>query len=420
MQNNVHFLVPDPTTESDEYRPFYVVFVLMVIFKFLAVLNMIREQVQMDFFFIDWEKPRLTYKRELNREVYFQSAWRMILVANEFNELQVERHFRVEFLYLIYGFFMIGLKWERLAAIIPTMTTNVLEGIPTSPVLKFFLGIFLLFVISIILYGLRKLIVLRFPTPVQEFTDLCSIANVSLMVFDKEFHGYYVHGMSPSGSAEGSIGELKRALELESKGTVRGRGLLANDPTNLQTFEIFFPCEVRQAYNNLYKSEITKELYARQAAQAMNNQIINLKVTNKAMPNDFDYAKLEGKRLLVQEHLKLYIEGVRVESAKLIREKTPSMRFFGIPPVDYETFQGNPLFFRDPNYGFQNTFFYGNEFTLIIMDIIIYLMWDMILKNTMIALFLSYLVHKFISWLRVFFGERNIAQKALIDDAFLI
>jgi len=68
------------------------------------------------------------------------------------------------------------------------------------------------------LLGLRKLIVLRFPTPVQEFTDLCSIANVSLMVFDKEFHGYYVHGMSPSGSAEGSIGELKRALELESKG----------------------------------------------------------------------------------------------------------------------------------------------------------------------------------------------------------
>lgn len=155
----------------------------------------------------------------------------MILIANEFNELQVERHFKVEFLYLIYGFFMIGLKWERLAAIIPTMTTDVLEGIPTSPVLKFFLGIFLFFIISLILYCnsflslflilflvLRKLIVLRYPTPIQNFTDLCSIANVSLMVFDKQFHGYYLHGMSPSGSSEGSIGELKRALELESKG----------------------------------------------------------------------------------------------------------------------------------------------------------------------------------------------------------
>ena len=63
------------------------------------------------------------------------------------------------------------------------------------------------------------MIVLRFPTPIQNFTDLCSIANISLMVFDKEFHGYYLHGMSPSGTSEGSIGELKRALELEAKGS---------------------------------------------------------------------------------------------------------------------------------------------------------------------------------------------------------
>lgn len=124
--------------------------------------------------------------------------------------------------------------------------------------------------------------------------------------------------------------------------------------------------------------------------------------------------------MVVQEHLKLYIEGVRVESAKLIREKTPSMRFFGVPPVDYETFQGNPLFFRDPNYGFQNTLFYGNEFTLIIMDIVIYLMWDLLFKNTLVALLLSYLVNRAIAWLRTWFGERNIARKALIDDAFLI
>jgi len=78
---------------------------------------------------------------------------------------------------------------------------------------------------------LRKLIVLRFPTPVQEFTDLCSIANISIIVFDKQFHGYYLHGMAPSGQAEGSIGELKRSLELESKGidyheTMKHRNLI--------------------------------------------------------------------------------------------------------------------------------------------------------------------------------------------------
>jgi len=118
--------------------------------------------------------------------------------------------------------------------------------------------------------------------------------------------------------------------------------------------------------------------------------------------------------------LKLYIEGVKVESAKLIREKTPAMRFFGIPPIDIETFQGNPLFYRDPGYGFQNTIFYGNEFAMILFDIVILTMWDMIFKNTFIAIFASYFTNKAFAWIRSFFGERNISQKALVDDAFLI
>jgi len=80
----------------------------------------------------------------------------------------------------------------------------------------------------LILLGLRKLIILRFPTPVQEFTDLCSIANISIIVFDKQFHGYYLHGMAPSGQAEGSIGELKRSLELESKGKIYMKTLRSN------------------------------------------------------------------------------------------------------------------------------------------------------------------------------------------------
>ncbi len=77
----------------------------------------------------------------------------MILIANEWNELQVERHFKVELLYVIFGFFSIGLKWEKLNAIIPTMTTHVDSGIPTSYILKYFIDVFLLFVISMILYG---------------------------------------------------------------------------------------------------------------------------------------------------------------------------------------------------------------------------------------------------------------------------
>lgn len=71
------------------------------------------------------------------------------------------------------------------------------------------------------------------PTSIQEFTDLCSISNISIFMFDSYLHGYYLHGQSPSGQAEGSAEDLKRFLDLESKGTVRGRGLVANDPKQL-------------------------------------------------------------------------------------------------------------------------------------------------------------------------------------------
>ena len=79
----------------------------------------------------------------------------MILVANEFNEIQVERAYPLELLLVIYGFFMIGLKWENLSALIPTLTTTVDAAVPRNYILKFFLSIFLLFLIGAILYCIK-------------------------------------------------------------------------------------------------------------------------------------------------------------------------------------------------------------------------------------------------------------------------
>jgi hypothetical protein len=28
----------------------------------------------------------------------------------------------------------------------------------------------------------------------QDFMDLCSVSNISLLIMDQHFHGYYVHG----------------------------------------------------------------------------------------------------------------------------------------------------------------------------------------------------------------------------------
>lgn len=64
----------------------------------------------------------------------------------------------------------------------------------------------------------RRVLNIWTPNAVQDFVDLCSVANVSLFILDETLHGYYIHGKAPGGTAEISAEELEMALEVESKG----------------------------------------------------------------------------------------------------------------------------------------------------------------------------------------------------------
>lgn len=70
----------------------------------------------------------------------------------------------------------------------------------------------------------------RVPMQHEEFQDLCSMANCSLLIFDESFHGYYIHGRSPYGQAEISAEKLKLALEFEASGKANIRGICDSYP----------------------------------------------------------------------------------------------------------------------------------------------------------------------------------------------
>jgi len=86
-------------------------------------------------------------------ETFFQSAWRILFVANEFNERQVFRFIDLEWLFLIFGVFMLGFEWQETASVIPFMKTDVDSHIPRNYVLKYFLAVVLLLIIGIIMYS---------------------------------------------------------------------------------------------------------------------------------------------------------------------------------------------------------------------------------------------------------------------------
>lgn len=46
--------------------------------------------------------------------------------------------------------------------------------------------------------------VCKYPMKIQEYMDLCTVANVSVFVLEDDLHGYYLHGRAPENISEGN------------------------------------------------------------------------------------------------------------------------------------------------------------------------------------------------------------------------
>ena len=58
------------------------------------------------------------------------------------------------------------------------------------------------FLIGIANYVALMAISYWYPPQYIDFVDLCSVANISVILFNEDLQGYYIHGKSPSGSAD--------------------------------------------------------------------------------------------------------------------------------------------------------------------------------------------------------------------------
>ena len=93
------------------------------------------------------------------------------------------------------------------------------------------------------------------PPSYVDFVDLCSVANISVMLFNDSFQGYYIHGKSPLGAADVSSEKLRLNLEAEAQGEGAARGIHPSMP-NAQTFEIFLPAKMINQYNKVYFAHV--------------------------------------------------------------------------------------------------------------------------------------------------------------------
>ena len=114
-----------------------------------------------------------------------------------------------------------------------------------------------------------------------------------------------------------------------------------------------------------------------------------------------------------------------MQSHILIKEKTKCERLFDFPPsIDLTSKDVKELvFYKDEGGNFEDVLFTGMELEWLIFVIYVWEMWCIALQrynhSFPISIFMTYVMERIFFKVRVFFGEKNVARKAIVDNRFL-
>lgn len=418
LQYRVFVLLPPLNSWLINYKAFDVIFGIACAAYTLYICYKVADQVSMDIFFIDWEHDKeilVKNATELRTEKY-RGAWRVLQVANQFNELQKKRSISLSFSFLWLVFIWGYLHWDQNVSSSPTTTYT-----PKSPdnyVLQHFLSTFILLICGICHLFMVKVLKMWIPLKKQEFIDLCCVANISVFILDQSLHGYYIHGQSPAGKADTNLDELLRFLEEENTGRVRGRGLIEKDNEDLQCYEIFISYKMRTMYDGLYGLQSETMILSAQNRDKLANQsrIVNLL---RHLPKSLQIDKIYKLKTYMNAELKEKIQKVSAQPLKYVREKTYVQRFLDYPPLELIGDTADDIvFYKDPNINFDECLLSGIEWDWFVWDIFVFQMWQLTIGNLYLSCYLTWMCDWIMFKARTFFGEKNLARKAIIDNKF--
>lgn len=101
---------------------------------------------------------------------------------------------------LTYAVMMEGFGMVYWTSHSPNLETKNYDS-PLNYPLFFFVTTLIIYLTGILQYVFRYFppVYNKMPLKHVEFIDLCSISNISVLMFDESCHGYYIHGRSPYG-----------------------------------------------------------------------------------------------------------------------------------------------------------------------------------------------------------------------------
>ena len=393
----------------------------------LYMMFRIYEQVNCDVFFIDWEHDKDILENVMGKasNKAYRSPWRSIHIINQYNLLQKSRTISIPFCFcwLIMLYYSDKLHWSNYMDTTPNISW--VEKSPEDKILRYFITTFILFIAGTAQYVLVRLVQIWIPTKKTEFLDLCSVANISVLILKESLRGFYIHGQSPLGVADTTLQQLIQFLEEEGKGKIKGRGITEEKNDDLQTYEIYLSYSMRQIYDGLYFLPTLQEVDRGNQYDQIQTQS-KFRNIFKYIPASLETATIYQINKYMNNHLKSKIEQATMQSKVLIKDKTLFERFFEFPPsIDLTSEDVKELvFYKDKGENFDDVLFLGMELEWLIFIIYIWHMWWISLdkykhKSFHISIFMTYVMEQIFYKVRVFFGEKNVAKKAVVDNRFL-
>ncbi|KAL0205705.1 hypothetical protein P9112_001012 [Eukaryota sp. TZLM1-RC] len=235
FQGIIVLLLPNEESFSFVYNVFLICLITSSIRIFLTCIS----SFYSDIFLVDWENSENP------------SCWRSVYIAKIWASLQSIRAcdpFSLCFLTsLILGYFQLS-RWSL-------SSLSVSDLAPESFILL--LGtVSFVYLLSFIIIYLVKIPLNRwvYQSPLNRFLDLLPLTNISLLVLDEPFSGFYIHGRSVAGRSDVTSSELTSFLIGESRGTLPKRGVSLNkvgfgEDDHCQIFEVFLTGQDRSIFD---------------------------------------------------------------------------------------------------------------------------------------------------------------------------
>lgn len=387
------------------------------------------KQISYDIFFVDMESNKELIVKNLNGvdPIKYRGAWRLINLVNKWVDIQTYNFYSSVFSYSILIFAWYYLEWHKHAVLSPHLKIVVTKS-PEHFILKYFMTSFVILLVglgyTLVRYVISSDMFFYFPLKTTEFVDLCTISNISILILDDDFHGYYIYGKLPGGESDVSLEELSKKLDDEGEGNLKSRNLAPN--SNSQEFEIYVSYKFRNLYNSYFNYlsnskvkmnvEMTEDEYKEEKKKYSDFQESLSKCTNSEK-NDL----ISKIRLSMNLQIKEDLNNVILQPEKHIRETTLMMRFLGMTSVEItKDTRENMIFFNGSTGEYLNVLFSGIQWELYIWWLYWFLFILLISDSVGLGVFIVFCLDLASILFKDFFSKKNIAYKSLIPESFIL